>query len=364
MTPAQAKEAYIDIYCQEKNYQIVKSDVANGTKLEISNLSEKTSIIVYNSGSIVAQGSPKSLLHQELQKIKSDLEQNPDLLKNMGVTNIKSCTQKYEIIVSELQSNIKDELNSFGYSVNLQNNPNNNELYRAKIQYNTMSLNIIQYKTGTLLIQGKQNTLFDEVCTLIEKIAKPSGQEVVVRFIADNSDALDSFNATFNPQLQNIAEENVKAQIGVETFAFLEEHDRKYLVASECLRLCNIPLPEFSPIVMPASKAFEGFTKKLVIALNIEDATYFQYKNANFAKLKDKTQPRTKAVVEKDRYAETYLSRLILSLDMFRNFMLHSDDSTITKVNTFAEAESKLNDLLKDLKEIYHYFKSNSVFGI
>ena len=86
-----------------------------------------------------------------------------------------------------------------------------------------MSLNIIQYKTGTLLIQGKQNTLFDKVCTLIEKVAKPAGQEVVVRFIADNSDALNKFNAVFNPELQNRAEENIKAQIGIEAFAFFTE---------------------------------------------------------------------------------------------------------------------------------------------
>lgn len=364
MTPSQAKEAYIDNYCQEKGYQVVKTEVPNGTKLEISNLSEKIPLVLYSSGSIVPQGSPNSLLRKEFDQLKTELDKNPDLLKNMGVTTIKSCTQKYEIIVSQLQSNIKDGLISLGYSVDLQSNPNNNEIYRAKIQHNSMSLNIIQYKTGTLLIQGKQNNLFDEVCTLIEKVAKPAGQEVVVRFIADNSDALNKFIAVFNPELQNRAEENIKAQIGIEAFAFLEEHDRKYLVASECLRLCNIPLPEFSPIVMPASKAFEGFTKKLVIALNIEDATYFQYKNANFAKLKDKTQPRTKAVIEKDRYAETYLNRLILSLDMFRNFMLHSDDSAVTKVNTFTEAESKLNDLFKELQEIYHYFKSNTVFGI
>ena len=44
--------------------------------------------------------------------------------------------------------------------------------------------------------------------------------------------------------------------------------------------------------------------------------------------------------------------------------MLHSDDSAVTKVNTFTEAESKLNDLFKELQEIYHYFKSNTVFGI
>lgn len=364
MTPAQAKEAYIDNYCQKKGYQVAKSEVANGMRLDISNLSEKSSVILYNSGSIVPQGSPKSALHKEFQNLKLDLEQNPDLLKNMGVTTIKSCTQKYEIIISELQNNIKDGLTSLGYSVDLQSNLNNNEIYRAKIQHNSMSLNIIQYKTGTLLIQGKQNTLFDEVCTLIEKVAKPAGQEVVVRFIADNSDALNSFNALFNPELQNRATESVKAKIGFDTFTFIEEHDQKYLVASECLRLCNIPLPEFSPIVMPASKAFEGFTKKLVISLGILDSNHFASKTANFSIVKDKNQPRTKTVIEKDRYAETHLSRLILSLDMFRNFMLHSDDSTVTKVRTFAEAENKLNDLFKELKELYHYFKSNTVFGI
>lgn len=364
MTPAQAKEAFVDNYCQEKGYQVIKSEVANGIKLEISNLSEKIPLILYSSGAIVPQGSPKSILYQEFQKIKLDLEQNPDLLKNIGVTTIKSCNQKYEIIVPELQIMIKDGLNSFEYSVDLHSNVNNNEIYRAKIHNNSMSLSIVQYKSGTLLIQGKQNTLFDEVCTLVEKIAKPAGQEVVVRFIADNSDALNSFNAIFNPELQNRADENVKSKIGIDTFTFLEEHDRKYLVASECLRLCNIPLPEFSPVVMPASKAFEGFTKKLVIALNIEDPAYFHYKNANFAKLKDKNQPRTKAVIDKDRYAETFLSRLILSLEMYRNFMLHSDDSTITKINTFAESENKLNELLKEIREIYHFFKSNPVFGI
>lgn len=364
MTPAQAKEVYIDNYCQEKGYQVAKSEVPNGIRLEISNLSEKIPLVLYSSGSIVPQGSPKSLLHQEFQKLKSDLEQNPDLLKSIGAIVIKSCTQKYEIIISELQNKIKGELNSLGYSVDLQNNSNNNEVYRAKIQNNSMSLSISQYKSGALLIQGKQNTLFDEVCTLIERIAKPAGQEVVVRFIADNSDALNRFNAVFNPELQNRAEENINAQIGIETFAFLEEHDQKYLVASECLRLCNIPLPEFSPIVMPASKAFEGFTKKLVISLGILDSNHFASKTANFSIVKDKNQPRTKAVIDKDKYAETYLNKLIFSLDMFRNFMLHSDDSTVTKVNTFAEAESKLSDLFKELKELYHYFKSNTIFGI
>lgn len=364
MTPAQAKEAYIDNYCQEKGYQVAKSEVANGIKLEISNLSEKIPLVLYSSGSIVPQGSPNSFLRKEFEQLKAELDENPNLLKNTSVATIKSCTQKYEIILSELQNNIKDGLTSLGYSVDLQSNLNNNEIYRAKIQHSSMSLNIIQYKTGTLLIQGKQNTLFDEVCTLIEKVARPAGQEVVVRFIADNSDALDSFNALFNPELQNRATESVKAKIGFDAFAFLEEHDQKYLVASECLRLCNIPLPEFSPIVMPASKAFEGFTKKLVISLGILDSNYFASKTANFSIVKDKNQPRTKAVIDKDRYAETYLSRLILSLDMFRNFMLHSDDSTVTKVNTFGEAEGKLNDLFKELKELYHYFKSNTVFEI
>jgi hypothetical protein len=364
MTPAKVKETYINDYCHSKGYQVVKTEVANGIKLEISNLSEKIPVTIFDTGKMLPQGSPKSLLFQEFQKLKTDLEQNPDLLKNTGTTLIKSCNQKYEIIITELQNAIKDELNTLKYEVDLQTNSNANEIYRAKIQNNNMNLSLIQYKSGTLLLQGKQNSLFDDICSMIEKIAKPTDREIVVRFIADNSNALDSFNATFNPDLQSRAEENIKINIGIDAFNFLEDHDKKYLVASECLRLCKVPLPEFSPIVMPASKSFEGFTKKMVIGLGIEDAAYFQYKNANFARLKDKTQPRTKAVIEKERYAETFLSRLILSLDMFRNFMLHSDDSSVTKINSFTEADSKLDELLKEFKEIYDYFHSNTIFGI
>lgn len=364
MTPAQAKEAYIDNYCQEKGYQVAKSEVANGIKLEISNLSEKIPLVLYSSGSIVPQGNPNSSLRKEFDQLKAELDKNPDLLKNTGVTTIKSCTQKYEIIVSELQNNIKDGLTSLGYSVDLQTNPNNNEIYRAKIQHNSMSLNIIQYKTGTLLIQGKQNTLFDEVCTLIEKVAKSAGQEVVVRFIADNSDALNRFNAVFNPELQSRAEENIKGQIGEETFAFLEEHDRKYLIASECLRLCNIPLPEFSPIVMPASKAFEGFTKKLLIKVGFYPPNHFDSKSSSFAYLNDKQHSNRQMLISKESYAGTYLDKISLCLDENRNFMMHSNNSTVTKLNTFTEAEAKLNDLFKELREIYHYFKSNTIFEI
>lgn len=364
MTSAQAKEIFIDNYCQEKGYQVIKTQVPNAIKLDISNLSEKIIVLLYSSGSIVPQGSPKLLLLQEFQNLKSEIEQRPDLLKNVNTTITKSCTQKYEIIIPELQNAIQTGINSLEYKLELTNSPNVNVIYRAKIQNSSMTLTIFQYKTGTLLIQGKQDVLFDEVCTLIEKIVKPTGQEVVVRFIADNTEALDSFNAVFNPELQNIAEENIKLKIGLEVYDFLEDHDKKYLIASECLKLCKIPLPEFSPIVMPASKAYEGFAKKLVISLGILDTTHFASKTANFSIVKDKNQPKTRAVIDKEKYAETYLNRLILSLDMYRNFMLHSDDSSITKINTIVEAENKLNDLLKELKDIFNYFKSNKVFGI
>ncbi|MBK8154694.1 MAG: hypothetical protein IPK61_17720 [Saprospiraceae bacterium] len=84
MTPSQAKEAYIDNYCQEKGYQVVKTEVPNGTKLEISNLSEKIPLVLYSSGSIVPQGSPNSLLRKEFDQLKTELDKTQTYSKIWG----------------------------------------------------------------------------------------------------------------------------------------------------------------------------------------------------------------------------------------------------------------------------------------
>lgn len=358
------KKTFIEDYCKNKGYQVVHKEISYGIKLEISNLSEKASLVLYNTGKIVPEGNPNSLLRKELEQLKQEIIDNPEILKRNNDIAIKSCNQKYEVISIELQEKIKNLLSSSKGSTPLALNQNDNEIYRVKILQDSSSLTAIQYKTGTLLIQGKKDLLFDDICTSIEKISAPTGKEVVIRFLADNKEALDSINATFSPDLLNRAEVKVKSILGDDIFNFIEEHDRKYLIASECLRICEIPLPEFSPVVMPASKAFEGFAKKVLISIEFYPSNHFDDKTASFSYLNDKRHANRNTLINKEAYAGSFLDKISLCLEENRNFMMHSNSSLVTKVNTLQEASNKLDDISKEMKEIYHYFKSHSIFGL
>lgn len=212
-----------------------------------------------------------------------------------------------------------------------------------------------QYSNGTLLLQGKTDKLFNDCCDNIEKIANPVEHEVIARFISNDEKGLEIFTSKYTPQLIEVAEANVKDKVG-EAYDFLEPYDKKWFVASECLCLTKIPLPEYSPLVMPASKAFEGFAKKLLVKIGLFQPNYFS-KATTFSALNDKTDPARKAICVKEMHAETFLKKISLCLDENRNFMMHSDESTITKVDSQEEAEQKVNKIFVETKQIFEYFK-------
>ncbi|MBA7548770.1 hypothetical protein ES705_41237 [subsurface metagenome] len=64
--------------------------------------------------------------------------------------------------------------------------------------------------------------------------------------------------------------------------------------------------------------------------------------------------PKRKTVCQKEKYVDTYLKKI--SLEMFRNFMMHSDDSNVTKVETIEDALSEVKKIFEATKEIFEYF--------
>lgn len=107
---------------------------------------------------------------------------------------------------------------------------------------------------------------------------------------------------------------------------------------------------------MPASKAFEGFAKKLLVGIGLFEADYFKTQNANFSALNDNNNPKRKTICAREKHANTMLKRIGVCLDTYRNFMMHSDESKITKVDSQEEAEEKVNSVFKETKEIFDYF--------
>ena len=342
-------------YCDSKSYQIKQSEEANNLRIDISNLSERTIVkIYYNTGTIQIQGRQNSL-QAEIERLKEDFEANPQSFVGDEITEIKSCATRYDIMLLELRTKIKESLDALEARLEIIENPKSDVEYRAKISRNNSSLTLTQFINGTLLLQGKKDKLFEDSCDRIERIANPSDKEIIRRFISSDERNLEIFAAKYTPALIILAEGNVKKKIGV-VYDYLESYDQKWFVASECLCLTKIPLPEFSPLVMPASKAFEGFAKKLLVGIELVEADHFKKTSANFSPLNDSGNPKRKTICEKDIHVDTMLKKTDLCLKTNRHFMMHSDESKITKVDSQEEAEEKVNSIFKDAKEIFDYF--------
>lgn len=356
------KEDYLDQYCVEKKYTVNKTPQNGYTRIDVSNLREKININLYESGSLVIGGSPKLQLKKEFEDLKKQMDDSPEILEGLEKLKIKSCASKYNILLSETRNKIKDSLKEITSHVELILEPTPSEEYRAKLTIDKKSLSLTQYRNGTLFLQGKEDVLYDSTCDFIEKIATPSDQEVIVRFISTNDEAVETFSAMYTPKLTEQAEIALKDKIG-DVYSFLDSHDLKWFIASESLRIINIPLPEFSPIIMPASKAFEGFTKKLLTKISFYPTNHFDSKTASFAYLKDRSHAERKKLEVVESHAGTYLDKIGVCLDTNRNFMMHSDGSTITKIESFEDASKKLDDVYNDMLDIFKYFKSAG-FGL
>jgi len=357
-------EEYLDQYCQDKKYAVKKTPKENFIRIDVSNLVETVPLSLYETGKLVIGGSPKLKLKTEFETIKQNLNDNPEILGGVEIQKVKACSTKYTILLEKTREEIKNSLSSIDGAVSYFNSPTPSEEYRAKLSTGGRAVSVTQYKNGTLFLQGKDDSLFSSVCDLVEKTATPSEVEIISRFFANDDASLEKFTASYSPKILEVAEAEVRKIIGDDAFNFFEPYDQKWLIASQCLLIANIPLPEYSPLVMPASKAFEGFIKKLLVQVGFYPTTHFNSKTANFAYLKDKNHAERKKLETIEAHAGTYLDKIGVCLDTNRNFMMHSDGAVITKIDMYEEASSKLSEIYNDIKEVFTYFKKVTAFGL
>ncbi|GAI51238.1 unnamed protein product, partial [marine sediment metagenome] len=160
-------------YCNSKNYQVKQSQESNNLRIDISNLSERTIVKVYYKGTVQVQGKPNSL-RAEMETLKEKFEANPLSFLGYKTPEMKACATRYDIMLPELRTKIKESLNTLEAAVEITGSPSPAIEYRAKISRNRYSLTLTQFDNGTLLLQGKTDKLFNDSCDLIEKIANPS----------------------------------------------------------------------------------------------------------------------------------------------------------------------------------------------
>lgn len=338
---------YFSAYCKEKEYQITTCDIQHAKKIEISNLHEKTIVVIYHKSNKIIQNGKKNELYHEIETLIADYYEQVKSIENHETK--KQLTTKYNILMLDARKNIKEHLNEIGDKVSFNHIANPTTDYNVKIIRKDCSVTVTQYKNGTLFLQGKSSSLFNDCCDFIEKAANSTKNEIIERFIPDK-DISHKISEINLPYSENI----IKCKVG-DVYEYLDTHDRDLFIVSECLCSLELEMPEYSYIVMPAAKAFEGFTKKISVSLGLVDKDHFKKKGASFSFLNNKSEHK-KNVCDQLKYASTMLNKLSLGLDEYRNFVMHSDDEKITKVNTKEEAIKKVNNILESTKTIFDYF--------
>lgn len=359
---AKLKIEYLLEYCKEKGYQIEEIEENKKKRFYVSNGVERVNVDIYNTGAFVPGGSTRSTLRKEFDDLKIKLDNRPEIILQ-EIKQKKSISVKYDILEKERGEKILEAIKSEGLNIEMDISKQITQIFRGKIESCNSSVVLTHYTNGTLLLQGKKNDLFDKVCTIVEKILLPAEKDVALRFISNDERTMEEFISIYTPKILETADKSIRDLLGT-SFEFLEEHDRKYLVASECLVLAKLNLPEYSPIVMPAAKAFEGFAKKLVVKIGLFPNNHFSKKDANFAILYDKKHSNRDNLIAKEKHAGSYLDKLANSLDMSRNFMMHSDESEVTKVNSHDEAIEKQREICKSIKELFEYFNRFEFGGL
>ena len=347
-------------YCTEHHLEYKPKKERDCIRLDISSLTEKSIVKLYHTtGKILIQGK-KNALKEELENLKQNVETDPKKYLDIDLTPKIPTHVRYTITTNRLQDSIKNSLSNLEGTLNIEQNPNDSIIYRASIEREISKVVLTQYTNGTLFIQGKTELLFNEVCDNIEKIANPSETEVIIRYISNNESALKEFSEKDTPLLQENAKNEVNQKLG-DVFNYLDDYNKKQFIAAQCLCNYKLDLPEYSAVVMPASKGFEGFIKKLLIDIQLVPSNYFARRGATFTPITDRNNKKRKNLCNRDNKMDAFLNKISVDLNHYRNFIMHSDPSVLTIINKIEDAITKVDEIFKDTKYIFDYF--NSLFN-
>lgn len=330
-------------FLQDK-YTISKENKGEDIYVKVSDLTNRANITIYHTGKL-SIGGKQSKVKEKLEYFKENIESIDFSEKSIHTT--------FDILTDQLREEIKHSFSEI--DGNIKNIEDKMTMYTIKLIRGSSSVTIRQFKNGTLTLQGKENFLYENVRDKIIQVSNPTEKEVMTSFISDNEEKINEIAERYSPELGEKAKNTLISKVD-KVYNFLEEYDKKYAICSECFLISRIELPEYSAYVMPAAKCFEGFCKKILVAVGFFEENHWDKKGSNFSRLNNLTDPRRIDFCKEKRFNDHFLKRIDNSKDRYRNFTLHSDDHHITKVDSYKHAEDLINDIFKELKEIFDYF--------
>jgi len=351
LRPAEETKDSLQNFALSRAWQVSETKLANGTKLTFEAADGKCSLNIYHSK---ARGITSIVYDQPTGRYADVLDaylEGQSSLVGSESGQAESRWAVYRRLSADRLKLITEALNNVG--AERTDVSRAGEMVGLRLTRTTDALRVTVYETGTVVLQGRNTALFDEVCSLVETLGESGVNEIAVRFVTQSSDEAERLAALLSPKLMLDADEELKSSLG-ESYHYLAQHDRKYLQSSLCLLSAGLDLPEYSCLVMPASKGLEGFCKKLMVSLGIVTEEEVRAAGFSWGAIRDKPNY---AEARKDKDSRVFLDKMAAELEFSRNFMLHSSDKPYMQVATSTDARKDVDRILDAVRDIFAFFQ-------
>lgn len=339
----------LQAYLQENGLNIVeKKEIAYGEQVKITNGTEVAIVNVYTTGKVNV-GGKKTALKAQLTEW-SNLQQAGFRGKTQVKNGIQgeNRTSKYVVALAKI-TDIREWLQSFSEEITLYKGAeDSSSFYRAELRHKGEKVVLTQYRTGTLLVQGKTGLLFDDVCERLDNKLSQSIPERAARYIPEQARE-QALEVMTRPDSEDEALNWVQEELNEDIYNFLYPHDQQTLLSGAALikavEKINLKLQDYSVLVMPFGRAYEGFLMKLFIHLGIADEVEVR-EDASKIKIGKWLGDLPDLIV--DSYRHGHLCEdLKTAWSGTRNFLLHSDPARDVKMSSLEIAEREIGVVIR-----------------
>lgn len=358
---------------KQKGWAIAaEGEIQSGYQFRVTDGHEKIPVNFYTTGNALIQGKA-GRLRTEIESWWQGLITSPlptpasdstaVLTSPASVPTATGRTARFYVAPDRIER-VKQLLAESGGQIQ-EPTPDPHQFYRAEIRRGPDRALVSQFKTGTLIVQGRTGELFEEVCRLLEGVLSQPFAERGARYVPDSEReaALEYLN---KPEAEREALDWAYEHLGQDVFEFLPSTEREgYLSGASVLlwlKASNRKLPDYSTIVMPFARAYEGFVIRLAIHLGIIDEAKIekidvaQIRAGNYL-----DQVRERIIgTDKSRY-EGLANTLQSAWRDIRNKVLHFDPLNPPPHRSLADAENDIAALNRAMYHGYEYLVQRGI---
>jgi len=342
---------------QEKNWKIInEKDIDHGCQITIADGTVHLPVNFFYTGKITPQGKPcetrtmitewANLLQSGIGSVSAD-----------SVPIAQNRISKYSVL-SENFDKIREVLHSLPGEILEKDVTGPADVYRIENKLDGNRVTISQFNSGTLMVQGLSSLLFDSICEILDAHLTQSLSERASRYLPGENERTTVSVYLGQPNSENESTQWLLQYIDKNVLDFLHENDRQTLLAAAGVRnafqKATEALPDYSVVVMPFAKSYEGFLTRLSIHLGLTTADELA-KTADEIVVGGWLRSIKERMPDPKRYGD--ISSGLDAAWNSRHKAVHSDAfNSLSVLKAFIEAEAEISTILRAIRRAHTIF--------